>query len=81
MSRNTFKRHVDLLLIREEDKRHYVLIKDISTFMHDHTVYFGRKHFSCDCLQTFRTNRILKCHINNCFKIISKQRIKMPKKG
>ena len=28
LSRNTFKGHVDLLLMGEEGKRHYVIIKD-----------------------------------------------------
>ena len=32
------EKHVDLLLIGEEVKRHYVLIKDFSTFMYDHTL-------------------------------------------
>ena len=31
------EKHVDLLLIGEEGKRHYVLIKDFNTFMYDHT--------------------------------------------
>ena len=31
------KKHVDLLLIGDEGKRHYVLIKDFNTFMYDHT--------------------------------------------
>ena len=29
------EKHVDLLLIREEGKRQYVLIKDFDTFMYD----------------------------------------------
>ena len=44
-SKNTFKGHVDLSLIGEEDKRHYVLIKDFSTFMYDHTLNRGTKYF------------------------------------
>ena len=32
MLRNTFKHHVDLLLIREEGKNYYVLIKCFNTF-------------------------------------------------
>ena len=30
VSRNTFKNHVDLLLTGIEDKRHYVLVKDLA---------------------------------------------------
>ena len=37
--------HVDLLLIVEEKKRHYVLIKDFNKFMHDHILHGKRKHF------------------------------------
>ena len=33
------------------------------------------------CLQSFRTTEKLKCHIKDCFKINSKQTIKMPVKG
>ena len=38
------EKHVDLLLIGEEDKRHYVLIKDFNTFTYDHTLHRGREH-------------------------------------
>ena len=33
------KLQVDLLLIGEEGKRHYVLIKDFNTFMCDHILH------------------------------------------
>ena len=45
----------DLSLIAEKCKRHYVLIKDFSTFKYDHTLYRGRKHFCRYCLQAFST--------------------------
>ena len=48
--------------------------------MYSHTSRCGRKHFRCYCLQDFITREILKCHINNCFKINDKQKIMMPKK-
>ena len=37
------EKHVDLLLI-EEAKKHYVLIKDFCTFMYDHPLHRGRKN-------------------------------------
>ena len=74
-------KHVDLLLIGEGEKKHYVLIKDFNTFMYDHTLHCGRKHFCRYCLQAFRTAEKLKCHIKDCFKINGKQTINMPKKG
>ena len=85
MSKNTFKRHADLLLIRVEGKRNYALIKDFNTFMHDYTLHPGRRHFCCYCLQAFSTEKLLKSHVNECIKINGKQmikiKIKMPKKG
>ena len=30
--KNTFERHVDILLLKHEDKSHYVLIKDFNRF-------------------------------------------------
>ena len=70
----------DLLLIQEEGKRHYVLIKDFSSFKYDHTLYRGRKYFCCCCVQPFRTAEKLKSHVNNPCKINGKQMIKMTKK-
>ena len=65
----------------EECKKHYVLIKDFSTFIYDHTLHCGSKNFCGYCLQVFSAAEILKCHINDCFKTNGKQRINMPKKG
>ena len=36
------EKHVDLLLLGEETRRRYVFIKDINTFMYDHTLHRGR---------------------------------------
>ena len=63
-------------MIGEESKRHYVLIKDFNTFMYNHTLRHGRKHFCCYCLQNFTTKEVLKQHINDCFKINGKKSIK-----
>ena len=67
--------------MKEEEKRHYVLIKDFNTLMHDYTLHRGRKHYCCYCLQASSIEEISKRHIKNCFKIDNKQRIIMPKKG
>ena len=65
----------------EEGKRHYVLVKDLDTFMYDDTLDHWRKNFCCYCLQAFSTKAILKRHIKVCFKFNGKKIIKMPKKG
>ena len=48
------EKHIDLLLIGEEGKRHYVLIKDFNSFMYDRTLHRREKHF----LQAFSTKEI-----------------------
>ena len=63
-----------------EKSKHYVLRKDFNTFMYDHALHRGRKHFCCYCLHAFITEEILKRHIKDCFKIDGKQRIIMLKK-
>ena len=75
------EKHVDLLLIGEEGKRHYVLLKDFNTFMYDHTLHRRRKHFCRYCLQAFSSEEISKSHIKDRFKINGKQRTIMPRKG
>ena len=72
-------KHVDLL-ISEGEKKLYFLIQKLNTFIYDHTLHHGKKHFCCYCLQAFRTAGKLKCHIKDCFKINGKQTIKMSKK-
>ena len=73
--------HVDLLLIGEEGKRHYVLLKDFNTFMYDHTLHRRREHFCRYRLQAFSSEEISKSQIKDRFKINGKQRTIMPRKG
>ena len=80
IKKNYEEKHVDLLWIGEEGERHYVLIKDFITFMYDNALHRGRKHFCCYCSQAFSTEKILKRHINGCFKINGKQGFIMLKK-
>ena len=80
MSKNTYKRHT-FKILSEEGKRHYVLTKDCNTFIYDHTLHCGEKHFSRYFLQDFGIVEILKGHVNDCFKINGKQMIKMLEKG
>ena len=49
------KKNMLTYLIGKEGKKHYVLIKDFNTFMYDHTLHRGKKHFCLYCLQTFST--------------------------
>ena len=73
-------KHVDLLLIGEEGQKHFVLIRDFNSFMYDHTLQHGRKHFCRYCLHAFSTEESLKRQIKGSFKVNCKQRIIMPNK-
>ena len=63
---------VDLLLIGEEGKSYYVLIKEFNTFKYD-------IHYIV--VENFSIIEIVKSHFNNCFKINDEKMIKMPEKG
>ena len=72
---------MNLLLIAEDEKRHYVLIKDFNRFMYNKTKHQHRKHFCMYCLQCFSSEEVLNNHKTNCIVINGKQAIKMPEKG
>ena len=62
MSKNTFKKYIDLLLKEEKTKSTNVLIKDFNAFVYDHTLHRGRKQFCRYFFQALSTEKILKVH-------------------
>ena len=44
-----------LLLISNEEKTHYVFIKDFNRLMYSKTKHKDKKHFCMACLQSFTT--------------------------
>ena len=81
ISKETFEDQMNLLLITEYEKKHYVLIKDFNAFMYNQSKHKERKHFCMYCLQCFSSERILADHANNCLTINGMQAINMPKPG
>ena len=81
ISKETFEDQMNLLLITEDEKKHYVLIKDFNAFMYNQSKHKERKHFCMYCLQCFSSERILANHVNNCLAINGAQAINMPKQG
>ena len=81
ISKKTFEDQMNLLLITKDEKKHYVLIKDFSSFMYNQSKRKERKHFCMYCLQCFSSERILANHVNNCLTINGAQAINMPKQG
>ena len=42
--KNAFKKHVDLFLEQEKQKKHYDIITDVNPFMYDYFLYHERLH-------------------------------------
>ena len=81
ISKEIFEDQMILLLITEDEKKHYVLIKDFNAFMYNQTKHKEKKHFCMFCLKCFSSERILANHVNNCLTINGAQAINMPKQG
>ena len=69
---------MDLLLITENEKQHYVYIKDFNRFMFHQSKNSNKKHFCKYCLQCFSSEEILIKHKENCIIVNGEQAIKMP---
>ena len=49
---------MDLLLIRDKNKSHYVYIEDFNRFMCNKTKSRTKKHFCKNCLQCFTSEKV-----------------------
>ena len=74
---------INLLLIYEGPKSHYVWIKNLNRLLlYGQTKYHGRKHFCERCLHGYTAEDLLQRHIPECKGIGDRAiRIKMPIKG
>ena len=59
----------DLLLLIDDDKSHYVYIKDFNTFMFHKTKNENKKWFCKSCLQCFSSENVLTKHKVDCLSI------------
>ena len=80
VSKEKYEDCMNLLLITENENKHYVLIKDFNKFMYNQTKHKDRKHFCMHCLQCFSSERVLTDHKENCIQVNGTQAIKMPTK-
>ena len=69
VSDKKFKDFMDLLLLIDDDKSHYVYIKYFNTFMFHKTKNKNKKWFCRSCLQCFSGENILKKHKEDCLSI------------
>ena len=68
---------IDLLLITDENKSHYVYIKDFNRVMCNKAKNENKNHFCKCCLQWFNSEKILIEHKENCLIINVKQSVKL----
>ena len=79
VSDQKFEGSIDLLLLIDDDKSHYVYIKDFNTFMFHKTKNKNKKWFCKSCLQCFSSENVLIKHKENCLSINGKQSVKLEK--
>ena len=77
VSNQKFKDCMDLLLISNENKSHYVYIKDFKRFMCNKAKNKNKKYFCKCCLQCFSSKKVLIEHKENCLIINCKQSVKL----
>ena len=70
---------MDLLVLIDDDKSHYVRIKDLDRFMFYKTKNKNKKRFCRRCLQCFSSLSVLIKHKENCLSINGKQSLKLEK--
>ena len=68
---------MDLLLLIDDDKSHYVYIKDFDRFIFHKTKNKNKKWFCKSCLQCFSSDNVLIKHKEDCLSINDKQSVKL----
>ena len=70
---------MDLLLLIDDDKSHYVYINDFDRFMFHKAKNKIKNWFCRSCLQFFSSESVLIKHKENCLSISGKQSVKLEK--
>ena len=79
ISDQTFKISIDLLLLINDNKSHYVYITDFNVFMFHKTKNKNKKWFCKSCLECFSNENVLIKHKEGCLSIKGKQSINLKK--
>ena len=77
LSDQKFSDIMNLLLISDKFKSHYVYIKDFDRFMFNKTKNKNKKYFYRNCLQCFSSKKVLIEHRNDCLIINGKQNVNL----
>ena len=78
VSKKSNEQVLNVLWISNEEKSHYVFIKDLNRLMYSQikTKNVHKKHFCMSCLQNFTTKEILNSHRERCLLINETQAVK-----
>ena len=68
---------MDLLLVIDGNKSHYVYVKDFDRFMFHKTKNKNKKWFCRSCLQCFSSENVLIKHKEDCLSINGKHSVKL----
>ena len=74
-----FEDSIDLLLVFNDDKSHYVYIKDFHRFMFQKMKNKNKRYFCKSCLRCFSSKNMLTKHKENCLGINRAQSVKLEK--
>ena len=77
VSDQKFEDSMDLLVLNDDDKSHYVYIKDFDRFMFHKTKNKNKKYFCKSCLQSFSSNSLLTEHKEVCLSINGSQSVRL----
>ena len=80
VSDQKFENSMDLLLLINDNKSHYVYIKDFNTFMFHKAKKKKKKKWFCrSCLQCFSSESVLIKHKEDCLSVNRKQSVDVEK--
>ena len=79
VSGEKFSDSTDFLLIFDENRSHYVYIKNFNRFMFNKTKNKNKRYICKCCSQCFSSERVLVEHKENCLVINGKQNVKLGK--
>ena len=79
ISYQNFQYSIDLLLVIDVNKSHYVYIKDFDKFMFHKTKNKNKIHFCKSCLQCFSSKNVLTEHKEVCLSINGAQSVRLEK--
>ena len=79
ISDQKFENSMDLLLVIDGDKLHYMYIKDFDRFMFNKIKNKNKKYFCKNCLQCFSSKNVFNNHIEVCLSINDAQSVRLEK--